>query len=49
MKKILLLVFLGVALLFLFYYPNLQRAFWTALVVGEIQNFESRGWLDRWT
>ena len=49
MKKLLLLFSLGIAILFLFYYPNLQRAFWTALVVSEILNFESRGWLDRWT
>jgi len=49
MKKSLLLFFLGIALLFIFYIPNLQRAFWTALVVSEILNFESRGWLDRWS
>ena len=49
MKKRLLLFFLGIALLFIFYIPNLQRAFWTALVVSEILNFESRGWLDRWS
>ena len=49
MKKLLLLFSLGIAFLFLFYYPNFQRAFWTALVVSEILNFESRGWLDRWT
>lgn len=49
MKKFLLLLPVGIALLLFFHYPTLQRAFWTALVVGEIQNFESRGWLDRWT
>jgi len=49
MKKLLLLFSLGIAFLFLFYYPIFQRAFWTALVVSEILNFESRGWLDRWT
>ena len=49
MKKLLLLFSLGIVFLFLFYIPNLQRAFWSALVVSEILNFESRGWLDRWT
>jgi len=35
--------------LFLFYAPDLQRTFWSVLVVSEILNFDSRGWLDRWT
>jgi len=44
---ILLLVVLGV--LAVVFAPIMHRAFMSALVLSELMNFESRGWLGRWT
>ena len=43
------LIFSVVALIFLFFASSLARSFWSVLVVTELLNFDSRGWLETFT
>ncbi len=43
------LIFSVVALIFLLFASSLARSFWSVLVVTELLNFDSRGWLETFT
>ena len=48
-KHTLWAVLLALGLLVAVFAPHLQRAFWSALVLSELLNFESKGGLERFT
>lgn len=48
-KKTLIVLLLVLGVLTVVFYASIQRALWSTLVLGELLNFESRGWLGRWT
>ena len=43
------LFLLGLTMLIVFFAAILPRAFWSTLVLSELLNFESQGWLGKWT
>jgi dienelactone hydrolase len=47
--KSILILLLVLGILGVVFAPLLHRAFTSALVLSELMNFESRGWLGRWT
>ena len=49
MKKLFILFVLLIGLIALITFPFCQRAFWSILVLSELVNFESKGWIDRWS
>ena len=49
MKKILILFIIFTGFIALIISPFCQRAFWSILVLSELMNFESEGWIDRWS
>ena len=48
-KTILIFFLLTLAFLAAFFGPALSRAFWSTLFLSELLNFESKGWLGKWT
>ena len=48
-KATLIFFLLILGLLVAFFAPALPRAFWSTLFLSELLNFESKGWLGKWT
>jgi len=48
-KTTLIFFLLTLGLLAAFFGPALSRAFWSTLFLSELLNFESKGWLGKWT
>jgi dienelactone hydrolase len=49
MKKILILFLFIIVFGIIFITPFFQRLFWSVLVLSELLNFESRGWMEHWS
>ena len=48
-KTILIFFLLTLGFLAVFFGPAFSRAFWSTLFLSELLNFESKGWLGKWT
>jgi len=48
-KTTLIFFLLILGLLVAFFGPTLPRAFWSTIFLSELLNFESKGWLGKWT